>query len=38
MNGDLISITISDKSVKLYTIGEEDANTYMLTTAGYMVK
>ena len=32
MNGQLISITISDKSVILHITGQEDANTHVLTT------
>ena len=36
MNGQLISIIISDMSMTLHTTGQEDANKHVLTTAGYM--
>ena len=36
MNGQLISTTISDKSVMLHTTGQDDANRHVFTSAGYI--
>ena len=36
MNGQLISITTSDKSVMVHITGQEDANTHGLTTPGHI--